>query len=105
LNSSSTATNCGIRPSSRTAAAFAPEPSYGPGRISITDPLSGVQTIEGAVSQGVILASSPNPVVPGFDLNIFIAIPMGSLNNESFTSVYQTAVLDFSGEIRNAFLN
>jgi uncharacterized protein (TIGR03437 family) len=79
--------------------------SYGPGRISITDPLSGVQTIEGAVSQGVILASSPNPVVPGFDLNIFIAIPMGSLNNESFTSVYQTAVLDFSGEIRNAFLN
>jgi len=26
LNSSSTATNCGIRPSSRTAAAFAPEP-------------------------------------------------------------------------------
>ena len=78
--------------------------SYGDGLISITDPLSG-DTIEGAVSQGVIVASAPNPVVPGSDLNIFIAIPMGSLNSESFTSVYQTAVLDFSGEIKNAFLN
>jgi hypothetical protein len=78
--------------------------SYGDGLISITDPLSG-DTIEGAVSQGVIVASAPNPVVPGSDLNIFIAIPMGSLNSESFTSVYQMAVLDFSGEIKNAFLN
>jgi len=61
--------------------------------------------MEGAVSQGMIVASAPNPVVRGSDLNIFIAIPMGSLNSESFTSVYQTAVLDFSGEIKNAFLN
>jgi hypothetical protein len=51
----------------------------------------------------VIVASAPDPVVPGSDLNIFIAIPMGSLNNASFTSDYQTAVLDFSGEIKNAF--
>jgi uncharacterized protein (TIGR03437 family) len=78
--------------------------SYVDGMISITDPLSG-DTIEGAVSQGVIVASAPNPVVPGSDLNIFIAIPTGSLNNESFTSVYQTAVLDFSAEIKNTFLN
>lgn len=78
--------------------------SYGDGMISITDPLSG-DTIEGAVSQGVIVASAPNPVFPGSDLSVLIAIPMGSLNNESFTSVYQAAVLDFSGEIKNAFLN
>ncbi|MGC9948773.1 MAG: hypothetical protein ABSF64_20585 [Bryobacteraceae bacterium] len=78
--------------------------SYGDGSISIIDPLSG-DTIEGAVSQGVIVASTPDPVVSGSDLNIFIAIPMGSLNSESFTSIYQTAVLDFSGEIKNAFLN
>ena len=78
--------------------------SYGDGSISIIDPLSG-DTIEGAVSQSVIVASTPDPVVSGSDLNIFIAIPMGSLNSESFTSIYQTAVLDFSGEIKNAFLN
>jgi hypothetical protein len=78
--------------------------SYGDGSISIIDPLSG-DTIECAVSQGVIVASTPDPVVSGSDLNIFIAIPMGSLNSESFTSIYQTAVLDFSGEIKNAFLN
>ena len=78
--------------------------SYGDGMISITDPLFG-DTIEGAVSQGVIVASAPNPVVPGSDLKIFIAIPMGSLNNERFTSVYQTAVLDFSSEIKNAFFS
>ncbi len=76
--------------------------SYGDGRISITDPLSG-DALEGAVSQGVIVASAPDPVVPGSDLNIFIAIPMGSLNNANFTSDYQTPVLDFSGEIKNAF--
>jgi uncharacterized protein (TIGR03437 family) len=77
--------------------------SCGQGRISITDPLSGVETIAGVVSQGVIVASAPDPLLPGSDLNIFIAIPMGSLNNASFTSDYQTAVLDFSGEIKNAF--
>ena len=77
--------------------------SYGHGRISITDPLFGVETIAGVVSQGVIVASAPDPVVPGSDLNILIAIPMGSLNNASFTSDYQTALLDFSGEIKNAF--
>jgi uncharacterized protein (TIGR03437 family) len=80
--------------------------SYGDGMICITDQVSGAQTIKGAVSQGVIVASSPDPVVPGSDLNVFIAIPMGSLNNESFTSVYQTAVLDFpGGEVKNAFFN
>jgi hypothetical protein len=77
--------------------------SYRDGSISIDDPLSG-EKIAGAVSQGVIVASTPDPVVSGSDLNIFIAIPMGSLNSESFTSIYQTAVLDFSGEIKNAFL-
>jgi uncharacterized protein (TIGR03437 family) len=77
--------------------------SYGDGCISIDDPLFGVEKIAGVVSQGVIVASAPDPVVPGSDLNVFIAIPMGSLNNASFTSDYQTAVLDFSGEIKNAF--
>jgi len=80
--------------------------SYGDGMICITDQVSGAQTIKGAVSQGVIVASSPDPVGPESDLNIFIAIPMGSLTNKSFTSVYQTAVLDFpGGEVKNAFLN
>ncbi|MGA3186356.1 MAG: hypothetical protein ABSF22_04535 [Bryobacteraceae bacterium] len=79
--------------------------SSGDGMISIADPLTG-ETIEGAVSQGVIVGSAPNPVAPGSDLNIFIAIPMGSLNSQSFTSGYQTAVLDFpGGEVKNAFFN
>ncbi|MGA2212192.1 MAG: hypothetical protein ABSH31_02860, partial [Bryobacteraceae bacterium] len=77
--------------------------SYGDGSISINDPLFGVEKIAGVVSQGVIVASAPDPVVPGSDLNVFIAIPMGFLNNATFTSDYQTAVLDFSGEIKNAF--
>jgi uncharacterized protein (TIGR03437 family) len=77
--------------------------SYRDGFISIDDPLFGVEKIAGVVSQGVIVASAPDPVVPGSDLNVFIAIPMGSLNNASFTSDYQTAVLDFSDEIKNAF--
>ena len=35
MNSSSTATNCGIRPSSRTAAAFAPEPLRGYANVGL----------------------------------------------------------------------
>ena len=77
--------------------------SYREGFISIDDPLFGVEKIAGVVSQGVIVASAPDPVVPGSDLNVFIAIPMGFLNNATFTSDYQTAVLEFSGEIKNAF--
>jgi uncharacterized protein (TIGR03437 family) len=81
--------------------------SYGDGMICITDQVSGAQTIKGAVSQGVIVASSPDPVVPGSDLNIFIAIPLGPLSsNANFGAVYQTAVLDFpGGEVKNAFFN
>jgi uncharacterized protein (TIGR03437 family) len=80
--------------------------SYGDGMICIADPVSG-QTIKGAVTQGVVVASSPDPVVPGSDLNIFIAIPLGPLSsNANFASVYQTAVLDFpGGEVKNAFFN
>ena len=76
------------------------------GRINISDPLTG-ETMAAAVSQGVIVASAPNPVVPGSNLNVFIAIPMGPLSsNANFGSVYQTALLDFpGGEVKNAFFN
>src|SRR5580658_4643663 len=79
--------------------------SYGNGRINIGG------TIEGVVSQGVIVASVPDPGFSGgvYDpkITIFIAIPLGPLSsNESFGSVYQTAVLDFpGGEFKNAFFN
>jgi hypothetical protein len=76
------------------------------GRINISDPLTG-ETMAATVSQGVIVASTPNPVVPGSDLNVFIAIPMGPLSsNANFGSAYQTALLDFpGGEVKNAFFN
>jgi uncharacterized protein (TIGR03437 family) len=80
---------------------------YRNGMICITDPVRGAQTIRGAVSQGVIVASSPDPVVPGSDLNIFIAIPLEPLfSNTDFGSVYQTAVLEFpGGGVKNALFN
>lgn len=53
----------------------------------------------GAVSQGVFVGSATESENEGFVLNdIFIAIPVGiAPTNASFTSSYQTGVLDFQG--------
>ncbi|MGA3185935.1 MAG: hypothetical protein ABSF22_02410 [Bryobacteraceae bacterium] len=65
----------------------------------------------GAVSQGVFTGSTTEAGSQGVVNNdIFIAIPTGSApTNASFTSVYQTGVLDFSGgtstAINNALFN
>jgi len=61
----------------------------------------------GAVSQGVFTGSTTEAGGEGILNNdIFIAIPTGSApTNASFTSVYQTGVLDFTGGGNSAILN
>jgi uncharacterized protein (TIGR03437 family) len=53
----------------------------------------------GAVSQGIFIGSSTEAEAEGFILNdIFVAIPIAAAapTNASFTSAYQTGVLDFT---------
>ncbi len=65
----------------------------------------------GAVSQGVYTGSSTESFGGGAIMNdVFIAIPVGTApTNASFTSSYQTGVLDFTGAgataIKNALFN
>jgi uncharacterized protein (TIGR03437 family) len=61
----------------------------------------------GAVAQGVFTGSTTEAGNEGVQNNdIFIAIPTGSVpTNASFTSVYQTGVLDFTGGSSAAILN
>ena len=63
--------------------------------------------VYGAVSQGVFTGSSTEAFGNGGILNdIFIAIPVGSHpSNASFTSPYQTGVLDFTGGGSTAIKN
>lgn len=67
--------------------------------------------VYGAVSQGVFTGSSTESEENGYILNdIFIAIPVGAApTNASFTSTYQTGLLDFTGAgataIKNALFN
>ncbi len=69
------------------------------------------QFIYGAVSQGVYTGSSTEAFNGGAIMNdVFIAIPVGSApTNASFTSPYQTGVLDFTAggatAIKNALFN
>lgn len=63
--------------------------------------------IYGAVAQGVYVGSSTEVGQEGLILNdIFIAIPLGTAPaNASFTSAYQTGLLDFSGGGATAIKN
>ncbi len=67
--------------------------------------------VYGAVSQGVYAGSSTESEQGGYILNdIFIAIPVGPApTNASFTSTYQTGLIDFTGggstAINNALFN
>jgi uncharacterized protein (TIGR03437 family) len=71
-------------------------------------PTDSARYVYGAVSQGVYSGSSTESFDDGGLLNdIFIAIPLGSApSNASFTSSYQSGVLDFEGggatQINNA---
>ncbi len=72
--------------------------------ISPTDPNA---YIYGAVAQGVYTGSSTEVGQEGLILNdIFIAIPVGAAPaNASFTSAYQTGLLDFTGGGSSAIKN
>lgn len=61
----------------------------------------------GAVSQGVFVGSATEAGGEGYVLNdIFIAVPQGSTpTNASFTSSYQTGVLDFQGGKSASIMN
>ena len=61
----------------------------------------------GAVSQGIYTGSSTESEIGNNGLNdIFIAIPLGSApTNASFTTPYQTGVLDFAGASSAAIKN
>jgi uncharacterized protein (TIGR03437 family) len=61
----------------------------------------------GAVSQGVFAGSATEAGAEGYVLNdIFIAIPLGSTpTNASFTSSYQTGLLDFQGGKSTSIMN
>lgn len=81
------------------------------GAGSITNPLNESDVnanIYGAVSQGVFAGSSAQSQNDATTLNdIFVAIPVGAPpSNASFTSAYQTGLLDFPGadsvSIKNA---
>src|SRR5580658_5847224 len=63
--------------------------------------------INGAVAQGVFTGSSTESQGDGNTLNdIFIAIPVGKApTNASFTSPYQTGVIDFTGADSSAIMN
>ena len=70
-------------------------------------PTDNNRYVYGAVSQGVYTGSSTESFGDGAILNdIFIAIPLGSApSNGSFTSPYQTGVLDFTGAGATAIKN
>ena len=74
-------------------------------------PTDSNQFVYGAVSQGVYTGSSTEASGSGAIMNdVFIAIPVGPApTNASFTSPYQTGVLDFTGggasAIKNALFN
>jgi uncharacterized protein (TIGR03437 family) len=61
----------------------------------------------GAVSQGVFAGSATEAEGEGYVLNdTFIAIPVGSVpTNASFTSAYQTGLLDFQGGGSTSIMN
>jgi uncharacterized protein (TIGR03437 family) len=63
--------------------------------------------VYGAVSQGVYSGSSTEAGQEGAIMNdIFVAIPLGSApTNASFSSTYQTGVLDFTGGGATAIMN
>jgi len=70
-------------------------------------PTDNNRYVYGAVSQGVYTGSSTESFGDGAILNdIFVAIPLGSApSNASFTSPYQTGVLDFTGAGATAIKN
>ncbi len=82
--------------------------SNGAGYVSNPlDPANYNLYIWGAVAQGVYTGSSTESDQAGYLLNdIFIAIPVGSPpTNASFTSPYQTGLLDFAGAGPSAIMN
>jgi len=72
-----------------------------------TGPPAPFAYINGAVAQGVFTGSSTESQGDMNTLNdIFIAIPVGKApTNASFTSAYQTGVLDFTGANSSAIMN
>jgi uncharacterized protein (TIGR03437 family) len=70
-------------------------------------PTDNNQYVYGAVAQGVYTGSSTEAFGDGFIMNdIFVAIPLGSApSNASFTSSFQTGVLDFTGGVATAIKN
>jgi uncharacterized protein (TIGR03437 family) len=70
-------------------------------------PTDGFDFIYGAVSQGVFTGSSTEAEGEGYVLNdVFIAIPAGSNpTNASFTTAYQTGLLDFTAAGSTAVKN
>jgi uncharacterized protein (TIGR03437 family) len=72
-----------------------------------TGPSAPFAYINGAVAQGVFTGSSTESQGDGNTLNdIFIAIPVGaSPTNASFTTPYQTGVIDFTGANSSAIMN
>lgn len=76
----------------------------------VANPLNPNDTniyVYGAVSQGVFTGSSTESGLEGLIMNdIFIAIPVGAPpTNASFTSPYQTGLLDFTGADSTAIKN
>jgi uncharacterized protein (TIGR03437 family) len=75
----------------------------------ISNPLSPTDFntyIYGALAQGVYTGSSTESQQEGVVMNdIFIAIPAGSPSNASFTTPYQTGLLDFAGAGPSAIKN
>jgi len=70
-------------------------------------PTDSNRFVYGAVSQGVYTGSSTESFGDGAILNdIFVAIPLGTVpTNASFTSSYQTGLLDFTGGGATAIKN
>jgi uncharacterized protein (TIGR03437 family) len=70
-------------------------------------PTDGYDYENGAVAQGVFSGSATEAFGEGYILNdIFIAIPVGSVpTNVSFTSSYQTGLLDFQGGGISSIMN
>lgn len=72
-----------------------------------TGPSAPFAYINGAVAQGVFTGSSTESQGDGNTLNdIFVAIPVGAPpTNASFTTAFQTGVIDFTGANSSAIMN
>jgi uncharacterized protein (TIGR03437 family) len=70
-------------------------------------PTDGYDYEYGAVAQGVFAGSATEAEGEGYVLNdIFIAIPVGAVpSNASFTSVYQTGLVDFQKGVSTSIMN